>query len=195
MDAIGEGRTFRVASRAILGLTVTWLALSAATVEASPMRRATSAGLAAQEFAASGSANSLAARWTTFLAGGQATWASRQSPPFTLPVRQALLALVQGDPQVAAASPLVEYFVWRRNLNPTRFDRYHPFLGPQLPQGFDPPTPLVPPVVPDIPTEPPIIPPVPFVPPNVPEPPAILVIALGAIGALILRRRAMPTPQ
>lgn len=183
----------RGARRAWLALAAAWLCLPIATVEASAMRGGPPrGGLAAQGFSAFDAAPVIPPRWASFLAGGQSTWAAFQSPPFTLPVRLALLSLIQGDPAVAAASPLVGYFVWRRNLNPTRFDRYHPFLGPQLPQGFIPPVPIVPPTVPDVPVDPPLNPPVPSIPPTVPEPPAVLVIALGVAGALIIRRRSLP---
>lgn len=200
MDASGEARTMRAIRRSILGLAMAWLALPAATIEASAMRGGTlRGGLAAQEatWPSVDAAYPLPGRWVSFLSGGETTWGSRQSPPFTLPVRLALLTLINGDPAVAAASPLVEYFVWRRNLNPERFDRYHPFLGPRLPQGFTPPTPSIPPpVVPGtIVPDPPLNPPTPSIPPTVPEPPAILVILAGIAGALALRRRAGPVTR
>lgn len=198
MDASGEGRALGAIRRSIFGLATAWLALPAATVEASPMRGGPFRGaLAAQESASVNAAASLSGRWNSFLAAGETTWASRQSPPFTLPVRLALLSLINGDPAVAAASPLVEYFVWRRNLNPARFDRYHPFIGPRLPQGFVPPTPIIPPPVVPVPPDPdpPITPPNPSIPPTVPEPPAILVILVGVAGALALRRHARPVSK
>jgi hypothetical protein len=45
--------------------------------------------------------------------------------------------------------PLVAYLKWRRSLNPARFDRYHPVLGPKL-EADDiirslPQTPVIPP--------------------------------------------------
>jgi hypothetical protein len=147
-------------------------------------------GLAAQQPSPTVATASLPGRWSAFLAGGKTTWSSHQPPPFTLPVRLALMTMINGDPAMAAASPLVEYFVWRRNLAPYRFDRYHPFLGPRLPQGLNPPPPLTPPTAPQIPIEPPLTPPIPSIPPQVPEPSALLVIAMGAIGALAMRHRA-----
>jgi hypothetical protein len=80
--------------------------------------------------------------------------------------------------------------IWRRNLDVARFDFYHPYVGPRLPQGLIPPVPqLPPPTVPEIPVDPPLLPPVPsVVPPVVPEPSAFLVIAIGAAGALGMRR-------
>ena len=202
MDANGRGRMARVVGRAILGLAAAWLVPPVATVEASAMRSGPPRGRPmAQAAGWGGYATPLPGRWGAFLAGGPATWTSRQSPPFTAPARLALLSLVQGDPAVAATSPLVEDFVWRRSLNPARFDRYHPCLGPRLPQGFVPPTPppLVPPVVPPtvpqlpLPPDPPLGPPIPSVPPTVPEPSALLVIVAGVAGALVLRRRAKPS--
>lgn len=135
---------------------------------------------------------SLSGGWASFLAGGEPTWSSRPSPRYTAGVRNAVLQLLNGDPSVAAASPLIDYFVWRRNLDPTRFDSYHPFIGPRLPQGFIPPVPqVIPPVVPPVtPTvDPPLIPPVPSIePPQVPEPSTLVVIVLGAAGACLVRR-------
>lgn len=181
----------RAIRRSILGLATAWIALPIATTEASPMRGGPlRGGIAAQGLAATGEMPPLPGRWYDFLAGGVSTWAYRQSPPFTLPVRLALQTLIDGDPAMAAASPLIQYFVWRRNLAPGRFDRNHPFLGPRLPQGFSPPPPIRPPTIPQVPIEPPLTPPIPSVPPQVPEPSALLVIAIGATGALVLRRRA-----
>lgn len=98
-------------------------------------------------------------------------------------------------------SSLVEYLEWRHGLNPARFDRYHPFLGPLLERdswlrSLIPPTTLtvVPPtrqtgidslVIPP-PTSPPdtqspelLIP-----PPQVPEPATLWIgLALAGIAA------------
>lgn len=195
MDANGKGRRRRAIRRSILGVAVAWLALPVATTEAAPMRGgAMRGGLMAQEMAPPGASIALPGAWEAFLAGGPSTWSAWQSPPFTLPVRAALQTLISGDPAMAAASPLVQYFAWRRSLNPARFDRYHPFLGPRIPQGFippSPPPPVTPPSVPQVPT-PPVVPPVPSVPPQVPEPSAFMVIAVGAAGAFAMRRRSRP---
>lgn len=68
--------------------------------------------------------------WTSFLARGPSLWAWVPAPPVTLGVRQAIAqALASPDP---TSNPLVEYLTWRRNLDPTRFDRWHPNVGPEL---------------------------------------------------------------
>lgn len=77
-------------------------------------------------------------------------------------------------------SPYFQYLLWRRSLNPARFDYYHPRLGPllesitQLPQEVFPP--LIPPIVPQV-TPPPTKPTVPEIPvvPQVPEPSTLLI--------------------
>jgi len=63
-------------------------------------------------------------------------------------------------------SSVIDYLHWRRSLNPTRFDRHHPFIGPMLeddrivdignpvPPPDSPQAPLPPPVPPVDPTEP-----------------------------------------
>jgi hypothetical protein len=84
-------------------------------------------------------------------------------------------------------TPFVQYLIWRRNLDPMRFDFYHPRVGPLLAaQTMTPPTiPVIPTVVP------PVIPslrvsdaPVPVIPPvnvSAPEPSsAVIVTALFA---------------
>ena len=164
------------------------LAWPLASAEASPVRWNVRGRLAAQEATAT-NVSGVPNAWSSFLAGGEPTWASRPSPPYTTAVRLAVLRLINGDPAIAASSPLISYLSWRRSLNATRFDAYHPFIGPRLPQGFVPPTPQVIPPPPP-PDEPPLVPPVPsVVPPTVPEPSVLLVILAGAAGALAMRRR------
>ncbi|AMV39369.1 PEP-CTERM sorting domain-containing protein [Planctomyces sp. SH-PL62] len=199
MDA--NSRTLRIQAhrrgRLALALGMVLLAFPLATAQAGPMRAKFSGRLAAQEFAPiSASSPAYSNSWASFLSGGEPTWASRPSPPVTISVRQAVLRLINGDPSIAASSPLIGYMVWRRNLDVARFDFYHPHIGPRLPQGFIPPAPqVVPPLappsdIPSTPDDPPLLPPVPSViPPVVPEPSAFLVIAMGTAGALWMRRR------
>lgn len=91
-------------------------------------------------------------------------------------------------PAAFVDSPYFQYLLWRRSLNPARFDYYHPRLGPllesitQLPQEVFPP--LIPPVTPPV-TPPPITPTIPVIPvtPQVPEPSTLLIgLMLGAGG-------------
>jgi hypothetical protein len=193
MDANGATWNSPARRRTAAAFAAIFLALSVTTAKAAPMRGGPRLRGAAQRLGASNVAAPNA--WASFLAGGESAWAYRPSPPFTTAVRQAVLRLINGDPSIAASSPLIEYMVWRRNLDVARFDYYHPFVGPRLPQGLTPPVPQVvpplpPPTIPEIPVDPPLLPPVPsVVPPVVPEPSAFLVIALGAAGAMAMRRR------
>jgi hypothetical protein len=120
--------------------------------------------------------------WQKFLAGGPALWAVESPPPFPSHIRLAT------DNGLIVETPFVEYLIWRRDLDPARFDHFHPIIGPIL--GTLPQT-LVPPSVPQPPTVP-----VPSLfnappPPPVPEPP-MLPLALTLVGAAIAyqRRRA-----
>jgi hypothetical protein len=132
--------------------------------------------------------------WNRFLSAPDA-W-SYWSPPFTLDVRRTIWGILNGDPAAIAVNPMIDYLEWRRDLNPARFDRYHPFLGPRLGR-------LVPPVVlaplTGVPTdpvvEPPITPLAPLtIPPlSVPEPSGLLLI--GLVSAVGLWRRSRTTPR
>ncbi|MDG3003068.1 hypothetical protein [Paludisphaera mucosa] len=195
MDAVWGNSGSIVRRRCRLALATALLAWPVATAGAAPIRWTPRGRLAAQEISPAATTATPGA-WASFLAAGPSTWASRPSPPYTTAVRLAVLRLINGDPTVAAASPLIEYLVWRRNLNVARFDAYHPYVGPRLPQGLIPPIsqvvpPLTPPTnIPTAPVEPPLLPPVPnVVPPSVPEPSALVVIVAGAVGALEIRRR------
>jgi hypothetical protein len=69
---------------------------------------------------------SLGPVWARFLAGGSSLWAVVKPPKIPAGLR---LATSNG---LLAETPFVKYLDWRRILNPTRFDLYHPILGPQL---------------------------------------------------------------
>ncbi len=80
-------------------------------------------------------------------------------------------------------SAFVDYLRWRRSLNPTRFDYYHPTTGYMLVRdevirASTPLTPLVPPRV----VRPSVVRPQVTNPPTVPEP-STLVIAVVLVGA------------
>jgi hypothetical protein len=84
-------------------------------------------------------------------------------------------------------TPFVRYLLWRRGLDPARFDHYHPRIGPIL-ASLSPPPPSPPTSVPTThPTPPPSIPQPQGL--NVPEPPTTL-LALALIGAALWWRRA-----
>ncbi len=78
--------------------------------------------------------DSLGPAWARFLEGGIPLWEVRKPPRFpsglVLPESQGVLV----------DTPFVDYLLWRRSLDPTRFDHYHPFIGPLLGQGLTPPT-------------------------------------------------------
>jgi hypothetical protein len=105
--------------------------------------------------------------------------------------------------------PLVAYLHWRRSLDPTRFDFFHPRIGPLLERDLllressistasTPLAQLVPPPVPSLPPAPPQ--PHPFVPgpplpptppcPHTPEPSSALIATLLLGSGAWLRRNA-----
>ena len=132
--------------------------------------------------------------WNRFLSAPDA-WPMSRTPPFSPSVRGVIWQVLNGDPSLASVNPMIDYLVWRRDLNPFRFDRYHPYLGPRLGQLLTPsvtPPVLAPltgvPVAPVV--EPPITPlaPLTIPPQTVPEPNSIVMITL--VSALGLWRRS-----
>jgi hypothetical protein len=117
--------------------------------------------------------------WNRFLAGGPDLWASVRAPRF--PAN--LVLLKQGG--LPVETPFVDYLIWRRNLNPARFDHYHRNLGPEL-GLLAPPANTVPTVAnPPTGTTPPRVP----APQNgVPEP-STLWIAIATLSACLGRHR------
>lgn len=106
---------------------------------------------------------------------------------------------------ILPATPRIDYFLWRRGLNPQRFDRYHPLIGavlgedlrlrdlPSLPPiGVEPGTVIPPPgpsggdvggvQVPDDEGN----------PVSVPEPSALLLVGFGALGIASWAARFRP---
>lgn len=132
--------------------------------------------------------------WNRFLSAPDA-WPTSRTPPFSPLVRAAIWQILNSDPTSAAINPMIDYLIWRRELNPFRFDRYHPYLGPRLGQLLTPS--VVPPIlapltgVPVAPVvEPPITPLAPLTvqPQTVPEPNSVVLITL--VSALGLWRRS-----
>ena len=64
-------------------------------------------------------------RIQAFLDGGTAVWSTTPPPIFP----RSLLTQAAAQIAVGNDTSAVEYLHWRRDLNPTRFDRYHPYLG------------------------------------------------------------------
>jgi hypothetical protein len=75
--------------------------------------------------------------WAQFLAGGPTLWADATPP--SLPT--GLILPYQNGALVE--TPFVDYLVWRRSLDPARFDQNHPKIAPALGQLI-PPTTAVP---------------------------------------------------
>ncbi len=190
MDA--TQRTPRPRSRRWVALVYVLLGLGMTTVEAqaSPIR-------ARFAFRASARAEpSFPPGWNQFLSAPE-LWPSSRTPPFSPLVRNAIWRILDGDPSSAAVNPMIDYLIWRRDLNPFRFDRYHPYLGPRLAQLLTPSAdPVVTPptlapltAVPVAPIAPIVDPPImPLAPLGVPEPSSVILIAL--VSALGLWRRS-----
>lgn len=80
---------------------------------------------------------SLGPAWQRFLSGGPSLWAIAKPPRFP---SHLVLATQNG---VLVQTPFVSYLEWRRSLDPTRFDYYHPRIAGVLAQFLTTPaTPL-----------------------------------------------------
>lgn len=133
--------------------------------------------------------------WRAFLDTGPGGWGAYQSPPFTVPTRLAVWRMLEDASWSTELDPMLEYLIWRRDLNAARFDRFHPFLGPRLGQILRPPAPLVPPIeIPELPHG--ITPPPPLVVPDnpVPEPSGLVIAALASAWGLWRRWRSRAVP-
>jgi hypothetical protein len=70
------------------------------------------------------------ASWNQYLAGGPLHWANAGKPVITAQIREMMHeGLSSADP---VANPSVQYLLWRRSLDATRFDTFHPKIGRQL---------------------------------------------------------------
>ncbi len=144
----------------------------------------------------------------TFLNGGEVVWSATRPPIFPRSV------LSEAATEIAAGNEttLVQYLHWRRDLNPSRFDHYHPYLGPLLANDTKIttpsllPTPTVNPTTPgttptsatqttstptNTVTPAKVVSPQSTTPPRVPEPSTTL-IAIALIGAFALKMRRTP---
>ena len=102
-------------------------------LEASPIKTTT--------VVTSDTAATLGPAWAKFLIGGPFFWSV--TPPPSFPSN---LQLETNNGRVVD-TPFVDYLVWRRNQDPTRFDFYHPVIGPELASLIiTPKTPSNPPV-------------------------------------------------
>ncbi|MGO9601608.1 MAG: hypothetical protein ACLP7Q_26840 [Isosphaeraceae bacterium] len=81
------------------------------------------------------------ASWTPFLSAGVHTWATRHAPAFSPAVESTIWTLLKSDSRSQAiGDPMIEYLLWRRSLDPTRFASYHPNLSPALARLLTTPT-------------------------------------------------------
>jgi hypothetical protein len=70
--------------------------------------------------------------WANYVLAGPSVWSTVHAPPVTLSVRETMAqALESPDP---TSNPYVDYLIWRRSLDPSRFDDWHPVIGPMLQQ-------------------------------------------------------------
>jgi hypothetical protein len=70
--------------------------------------------------------------WANYVLAGPSVWSTVHAPPVTLSVREMMAqALESPDP---TSNPYVDYLIWRRSLDPSRFDDWHPVIGPMLQQ-------------------------------------------------------------
>jgi hypothetical protein len=118
--------------------------------------------------------------WPEFLAGGPTLWAEVAAPPIDQSVKNTIAA----DLDQAAANPghihaqalsMVQYVIWRRSLDPSRFDSNHPQYVSDLERIITsslptPPT-VTTPSTPPPPTNPTTTPPT--IPPTTPSTPTI----------------------
>lgn len=150
--------------------------------------------------------------WSRYLAAGPQVWSTIHAPAFTPTVRNAIWQLLrtdntQGQPQAQVlTNPMIDYLLWRRSVNPVRFDQNHPNLGPTLSQLLtapptSAPTPIYTPSPQTIPLPGPTETPAPIpstpaeqgsTPPPAPIPePSTVILGAGMIGWGLWWRRRM----
>jgi hypothetical protein len=148
--------------------------------------------------------------WSHFLADGETMWSKRHAPAFTPAIKSTIWQILKTDTQAQSlANPMIDYLLWRRSLDPQRFQANHPNLSPTLAQLLH--TPSLPPGVP-----PPTYTPVPQTsvspqtlsgpppspspsdvpPPAVPEPSALLLaVTMTGVGLFWRHRRSKSLPK
>ena len=137
MTRLQSGRSSMLRRLSIAAVLIT-LAQGAPT-EASPIRNRS---LYAQGIHASVVSSGL--NWREYLNGGSSLWSTTPPPRIPSGIR---LATVNGQ---LVRTQFVDYLLWRRSLDPARFDAHHPNISGPLAQILVPPkTPVeVPPAVP-----------------------------------------------
>jgi hypothetical protein len=188
---------------AALGLTMLMALAAPPTAEASKLLRPAVASPGST--AASSSLSTRAVLQTAMAQRVNNYYARALSAQSTRATRQAGMQyfLVANEDGVLEDNSVVQYLTWRRGLNTTRFDQYHPLIGQMIRRSqqanVTPSLPAVPtiPTTPTTPTLPPIVidgGPSPQVP--IPEPGTLAIgLALTAFGALAHRRRRKAASQ
>lgn len=196
MDATGKalGSGGRRRPTALL-IAAAWLAASSAELDAAPIRGGPALASRASRVSNPLGGPAVPPVWRAFLDKGPDGWTAYQSPALAPLTRLAVWKMLEAASTSTTLDPMLEYLMWRRDLNPARFDRNHPYLGPRLGQLLKPP-PLPPPTVvpPDVP--PPITPPPSLVvpEPQVPEPGGWIIAALASAWGFWRRRRSRAVP-
>ncbi len=68
-------------------------------------------------------------------------------------MREAVWKAIKTDP--GGTAPIIDYLLWKQSLDPTRFDRFHPKIGPAIDKLVKPtPTQVLSPPPPSTPTSP-----------------------------------------
>jgi hypothetical protein len=68
--------------------------------------------------------------WPEYVLGGPTVWSSVPHPPLTAGIEQAIRREIRADP--SESNPVVQFFQFRQDLAPRRFDHYHPRLALEL---------------------------------------------------------------
>jgi hypothetical protein len=68
--------------------------------------------------------------WADYVLGGPSVWSSVAHPPLTAGIEQAIWRNIRTDP--SESNPMMQFFMYRENLAPRRFDHYHPRLALEL---------------------------------------------------------------
>jgi PEP-CTERM motif len=72
----------------------------------------------------------LSQSWTHFLLGGPSFWAAHPHPLYDFQVRETIWNIIKTDP--GGENPMIAFLLWKQSLDPTRFDHFHPNIGPAI---------------------------------------------------------------
>src|ERR1700678_94000 len=66
--------------------------------------------------------------WSQYLIGGPSVWSSVAHPALTPAIEAEMWKSIRSDPP-PDTSAVVQFFLYRQSLDPTRFDHYHPHVA------------------------------------------------------------------